>query len=435
MARFIIVLALPIATSCFPLHQRFTNLNECNRVQKNLMKLHNVDEKRNNAEEDEMMTNDLNRRGFLSDAAVSAMALSTTSTGLFSGALSPEIASAAEDVSSSRLSLPPLGLGAWAWGDSFFWGYDPKQDADLQEVFQYAVDKDLAFFDTAEIYGFGRSETLLGQFRKQLEESAASNSKANIQIATKFAALPWRTKPQSVVEACKASLNRLGTDRPIDLYQIHFPNAWANAEYWDGLAMCYEQGLVKAVGVSNYGVDALRATHAALKERGIPLESNQIQLSLLYRWPLENGLLDACKELDVNVLSYSPLALGFLTGKYSKDNLPSGPRKVLGEKLFLENDNFGELENVMKSIASSHDNASLSQVALNWARAKGTIPIPGARTLKQVKQNIGALTWSMSSDELKALDEAAAKVPSYILPEASPFPKQDKNTGLVMFDS
>merc|ERR1712087_103607 len=152
-----------------------------------------------------------------------------------------------------------------------------------------------------------------------------------------------------------------------------------------------------------------------------------------YRWPLENGLLDACKELDVKVLSYSPLALGFLTGKYSKDNLPSGPRKVLGEKLFLENDNFSELEKVMKTIASSHDNASLSQVALNWARAKGTIPIPGARTLKQVKQNIGALAWSMSSDEIKALDEAASKVPSYTSPDASPFPKKDKNTGLVMF--
>ena len=89
----------------------------------------------------------------------------------------------------------------------------------------------------------------------------------------------------------------------------------------------------------------------------------------------------------------------------------------------------------MKSIASGHADASVSQVALNWARAKGTIPIPGARNLKQAKQNIGALSWSLSDDELKALDDAASKIPSIVAPDASPFPKKDKNTGLIMFDS
>ena len=410
------------------------------------------DELRINMKNDEVddegnSENSLNRRGFLSDAATaSAMA----STILLGDSATTQPAYAADLVydditkseskenfvekdmktSKSALSLPPLGLGAWAWGDSFFWGYDSKQDSDLEQVFQYAVEKDLAFFDTAEIYGFGRSETLLGQFRKE-----QGSSDSNIQIATKFAALPWRTKPQAVVDACKESLKRLGADKPIDLYQIHFPNAWANAEYWDGLAMCYEQGLVKAVGVSNYGVDAIRATHAALKERGIPLASNQIQVSLLYRWPLENGLLETCKELDVKVLSYSPLCLGFLTGKYSKDNLPSGPRKVIGERLFSENDNFENLLKVMTSIAATHDDATLSQVALNWLIGKGTIPIPGARTLKQAKQNIGTLSWSLSSEEMKMLDEAVASVPNYLTPDASPFQKKDINSGLVMFDS
>ena len=102
-----------------------------------------------------------------------------------------------------------------------------------------------------------------------------------------------------------------GGKKPIDLYQIHFPNE----EYWDGLAQCYEQGVVKAVGVSNYGVDAVRVVHSKLAERGIPLFSNQIQLSLLYRYPLENGLLNVYKELDMKVLSYCPLGLGIFTGK------------------------------------------------------------------------------------------------------------------------
>ena len=162
-------------------------------------------------------------------------------------------------------------------------------------------------FDSAELYGLGRSETLLGNFINQQEENNKDDDA--VIIATKFAALPFRTKPESVVKACEASVKRLG-GRPIDLYQIHFPNAYSNAEYWDGMAMAYEKGLIKAVGVSNYGIDATRACHDALAKRGIPLATNQIQHSLVYRYPEENGLLQTCDDLGVKVLSYSPLALG-----------------------------------------------------------------------------------------------------------------------------
>jgi len=195
------------------------------------------------------------------------------------------------------IDLPPIGLGAWSWGDSLFWGYDPKNDNELKEVFNYAVKKtNPVLLDTAEIYGFGRSETLIADFSRGYDNS-------QIQVATKFAALPQRTKATDVLKACEASVKRLG-GKQIDLYQIHFPNAWSNAEYWDGLAMAYEKGLVKAVGVSNYGVDAVRACHAALQKRGVPLATNQIQMSLLYRWPLENGLTQACEDLGVQILSY-----------------------------------------------------------------------------------------------------------------------------------
>jgi pyridoxine 4-dehydrogenase len=331
------------------------------------------------------------------------------------------------------LSLPAMGLGAWAWGDSLFWGYDPKEDKELHKVFDYAVanSKNNApvLFDTAELYGLGRSESLLGEFSKNVPADADS---AKVIIASKFAALPFRSKAKDVVSACEGTVKRLG--RPVDLYQIHFPNAWSNAEYWDGLAMAYEKGLVKAVGVSNYGVDAMRACHDALAKRGIPLTSNQIQLSLLYRWPLENGLVDACHDLGVQVLAYSPLALGFLTGKYNKDKLPSGPRQTLGKTLF-ETEDYNNLLQVMKEIADKHSGATVSQVALNWTRAKQTIPIPGARTLSQVQQNYGALDWTLSAEEEKRLDEIASKVTTFIAPDKSPFPKKDINTGMIMFDS
>ena len=210
----------------------------------------------------------------------------------------------------------------------------------------------------------------------------------------------------------------------------------SNEEYWDGLGDAYDKGLVKAVGVSNYGVDAVRACHAKLAECGIKLASNQIQMSLLYRWPLENGLLDTCKELDVKVLSYSPLALGFLTGKYSESNLPSGPRAKIGKQLYEDEDGaFDNLQTVMKDIAGKH-NAPVSQVALNWVIAKGgTIPIPGARTLKQAKQNLSTLEWTLTKEEEKLLDDASAKVTGFITPDKNPFPRKDKDTGLTMYDS
>jgi pyridoxine 4-dehydrogenase len=352
-------------------------------------------------------------------------------------------------VASSKLKLPPMGLGCWAWGDSLFWGYNPKNDADLAEVFDYAVNirdpKSPVLLDTAELYGFGRSESLVGEYSKNL---ANQQSKDEIVVATKFAALPFRTTAESVVKACKASVQRLG-GRPIDLYQIHFPGAWANAAYWDGMAQCYEQGLIKAVGVSNYGVDATIACHTALAKRGIPLATNQIQYNLLYQFPKENGLLQACEDLGIQVLAYSPMALGLLTGKYTtKESLQSmqgAPRKGLFAKT-VETPAFQNLLGVMGKVAAAHTTtttgtgtgtstaANIPQVAINWCRAKGTIPIPGARNLRQVQSNYAALEWELSEDEIRLLDEASANL-SYIRPEASPMAQYDKELQLNMFDS
>jgi pyridoxine 4-dehydrogenase len=157
-------------------------------------------------------------------------------------------------------------------------------------------------------------------------------------------------------------------------------------------------------------------------------------MSLLYRWPLENGLLETCKELDVKVLSYSPLALGFLTGKYGKDNLPAGPRSKIAKQLF-EDGAYENLLDVMRSVAIKHGDAPLSQVAINWAIAKGTIPIPGARNIRQVKQNLSTLGWSLSKEEEGILDEASGRVTGFLTPDKNPFPRKDVNTGLVMYDS
>ena len=415
------VLALDVA-SAFTSTASLRNTGPTNRCHSQMTMSTNSDNGDASTNHNGVISSSFSRRDVLVASAAA------TTAGLWS-IVKPATAAA----TTPTIQLPPLGLGAWAWGDSFFWGYDKKNDDELKQVFDYAVANSktsTTLFDTAEVYGFGRSESLLGEFSKDLPAGSKK-----VQIATKFAAIPTRTKPDNVLRACEASQKRLGGDKPIDLYQIHFPNAWSNEEYWDGLAQAYEKGLVKAVGVSNYGVDATRACHAALAKRGIPLSTNQIQLSLLYTHPLQNGLMETCKELGIQVLAYSPLGLGMLTGKYTPDNPPQGPRKKLWEKL-QQTPDYANLLAVMDQVASQHSAAATkAQVAINWARAKGSIPIPGARTVRQVQQNYNALDWTLTKEEEQMLDDAAAKVTTFIQPSEGPFAKKDINTGLIMFDS
>lgn len=255
-------------------------------------------------------------------------------------------------------------------------------------------------------------------------------------MATKFAAFPWKLDRSDVVKACKGSLERLGMDK-IDLYQIHFPSVWKNEVFWDGLADCFDQGLVKAVGVSNYGSDAVRAISKTLAARGIPLTSNQIQYSLVYRFPELNGMKATCDELGVKILAYSPLGLGALTGKWTETSLPDGPRGQIATKL-LKDPSWPLLLDAMKDVAKQHGaGTTLSQVAIAWCIAKGTTPIPGVRNVRQAEDNLRAISLKLTGNEVATLDAAAAKVAPYIEPSASPFNnlRQSLDTKQAMYEA
>ena len=180
----------------------------------------------------------------------------------------------------------------------------------------------------------------------------------------------------------------------------------------------------------------MRACSAKLASYGVPLTSNQIQLSLLYPYALQNGLMRACDELGVQVLAYSPLALGLLTAKFRKpDKLPDGPRRALAEK-YLDDPKFGELLATMAELgATKHGGATPAQMALAWCTAKGASVIPGARTVSQAASNIAAAKIKLSADEVARLDAAAAAVTPVLQPQNNPFPKKDVFTGLTMYDS
>lgn len=312
------------------------------------------------------------------------------------------------------VEVPPVGIGAWAWGDKFFWNdgsWGSDKEADAQSAYRASLDLGLGFVDTAEVYGtkqFGAedSETLLGRFIAEGPKASAGGAPV---VATKFAALPWRAGRGAVVAALKASLERLQLEK-VDLYQIHWPGVWGNDGYVDGLADCVEQGLARAVGVSNFKEDRLRKAHKQLAARGVPLASNQVHYNILYRVPEENGVKAACEELGVTLIAYSPLAQGMLSGKYSVENPPTGPRGVSYSAEYLAK--MQPLLKRMRELGEKYGGKSPVQVALNWLVAQGNIvPIPGGKSQKQVQEFAGALGWRLSPEEVEELRALGKDVP------------------------
>lgn len=269
---------------------------------------------------------------------------------------------------------------------------------------------DIVFFDTAEAYngpenpgsmagiqqGSESSEKLLGDMLRTEMETGGTRP----LICTKFAALPWRLGPRAVVDAMKASLDRLGLES-VDAYMIHWPGVWQNDEYAEGLADIVDQGLAKCVGVSNHNVEQMKNAHTILGRRGVPLSFNQLQYSLSYNNAENNGMMDAIKELDMTLMAYSPLQSGILTGKYSSTNLPSGPRGDLYEPILKQAD---PLLDSMRAIGASHGDKTCTQVALNYLICQGNVlPIPGAKSAAQAEEFAGALGWSLTPEEISSL--------------------------------
>ena len=307
----------------------------------------------------------------------------------------------------TALKLPPMGCGTWAWGNRLLWGYDQSMDEELQRVFNHCVSSGVTLFDTGDSYGTGRlngrSETLLGQFAN----AYGGPHGQDICIATKLAAYPWRLTPGAVVKACEGSARRLG--RPVDLAQMHWSTAnyapWQEGPFLDGLMNLYEQGKVKGVGLSNFGPKRLRAAHRRFSQRGIPIATLQVQYSLVSTYPVaELGIKEVCDELGIRLIAYSPLGLGMLTGKYGPHGpYPKGLRGLVFRQLLP---GMKSLLETLHAIATQRHKTP-AQVAINWCMCKGTIPIPGAKSLQQAEQNTGALGWSLDGGEVEELDRAA----------------------------
>lgn len=302
----------------------------------------------------------------------------------------------------TEIELPPMGLGTWAWGDSATWGmntYDRSYNFEtIREAYARSVAAGVTLLDTAEMYGAGESERIIGRLLQEDPEN-----RDRVIVATKFIPFPWRIDvKRALMRSLRASLERLQLPF-VHLYQIHGPISLRSHEAMaDALAEAHQAGLTKAVGVSNYSEREMRAIHKALAERGIALATNQIEYSLLRRAPEQNGLIRACQELGVVVLAYSPLGQGRLTGKYDRQHPPPGKRNFSAYRM-------EEIEPLLEQLRQlgARYGKTPAQVALNWLMCKRTLPIPGAKNGRQAEQNAGALGWRLSADDVQALDSVA----------------------------
>jgi aryl-alcohol dehydrogenase-like predicted oxidoreductase len=303
----------------------------------------------------------------------------------------------------SDVVVPRLGVGTWAWGDRSTWGmggYDAGLTRDtIRDAWDASIDAGVTLFDTAEVYGRGESERIIGSLL-----AADPGRAARTVIATKFMPSPRKLNVRrALLASLRASLGRLGLPS-VDLYQIHGPiSLRSHTVLADALAAAHDEGLVRAVGVSNYSVKETRAMADALGRHGLRLATNQIEFSLLRRSPETGGLLSACADLGVVPLAYSPIGQGRLTGKYSAADPPPGKRTFSDHPMELVDAIVSEL----RSIGDAQGGRTPSQVALNWIIAKGAVPIPGAKNRTQAEENAGALGWALDGDEVTRLDRAA----------------------------
>ncbi len=300
-------------------------------------------------------------------------------------------------------AVEPLGIGTWAWGDRSTWGmggYDAGLDErTISGAWEASLEAGVGLVDTAEIYGRGESERIIGRLLAR-EPSV----RPRVLLATKFMPAPQklRVKP-ALRQALLRSIERLGVEH-VDLYQLHGPiSLRSKAALADALAAVVDEGLTRAVGVSNYSAKEVTSIHRHLAAAGVPLASNQIEYSLLRRVPETGGLLATHQRLGVVTLAYSPIGQGRLTGKYSAANPPPGKRGFSAHPMERVEPIVAELRRVGEACGGH----TPSQVALRWLIEKGAVPIPGAKNAEQARQNAGALGWGLPPEEVAALDAVA----------------------------
>ncbi|WP_283603581.1 aldo/keto reductase [Serratia proteamaculans] len=295
---------------------------------------------------------------------------------------------------------PKIALGTWSWGVGFAGGDtvfgNHLSDQQMEEVFNNAMDKGLYLWDTAAVYGMGSSETALGKLISQYpREEIILSTKFTPQIADKQSAMP-------VSDMLEESLGRLGVEE-IDIYWIHNPS---DVEKWTpDLIPLLQSGRVKQVGVSNHSLEQIKRANAILKPAGFSVSAVQNHYSLLYRTSEDAGILDYCHKNNITFFAYMVLEQGALSGRYNSQNpMPAGSGRAETYNNVLPQ--LEKLTTAMKTMGNAR-NASVAQVAIAWAIAKGTLPIIGATKVHHVLDAAGAVEIQLNAEEMVTLERLA----------------------------
>jgi len=304
------------------------------------------------------------------------------------------------------LIVSRLGIGAMVWGDLSISprlspariAYGPAFDKEeLRKTIDSSIGNGVTFLDTAAFYGKGASELMVGELTQGKD----------IIIATKF---PSNMIPRTgnLPRDLENSLKRLKRES-VDLYQIHYPSPFISIpKVLDLMADAYQEGKIKAIGVSNFSEKQMRLAFDVLTKRGLPLASNQVEYSLLHRDPEKNGVLNACRELNVTLIAYMPLRMGALTGKYHGEVRPKGMRKNMSPFRQKDQPKLNQVITLLREIGDRYSKGP-AQVALRWLIQQGNVlPIPGAKNTEQAVHNAGALTFSLSDSEIESLRRITA---------------------------
>jgi aryl-alcohol dehydrogenase-like predicted oxidoreductase len=305
------------------------------------------------------------------------------------------------------LQLTTVGLGAWAMGGPWLFGWGPQDDDQSIATIHRAMDEGINWIDTAPIYGHGRSETVVGKILRQLKQKPL--------IATKCG-LCWdenneritRLKAESVRSECHDSLKRLGINT-IDLYQIHFYEPDEDIEEaWTEMTKLVEEGKVRYIGVSNFSVEQIKRV-----QKIHPVASLQPPYSMLHR-EVEDELLGFCRKNSIGVIVYSPMQRGLLAGKFTPErlaNLPEGDHRKTNPD--FQQPQFGatlELVEQLKKIAQ-RSGRTCSQLAISWTlrRSEVTAAIVGARRPDQITETAAASDYVLTPEDLEEIEKLLAE--------------------------
>lgn len=294
-------------------------------------------------------------------------------------------------------NLPKIALGAWAWGNDGTFGNEHESE-DLKPIYGKAMELGLNLWDTAYVYGMGKSEEVLGEFLR-------SSDRDEYVISTKFTPqLAEMFDGNEVTAMYENSAKILGVE-DIDIFWIH--NPVGAPEWTKKLVETAKEHDIGMIGVSNHNLAEIKEANEILKEAGLKLGAVQNHYSLLNRSSEDSGILEYCRENDIIFFSYMVLEQGALSGKYDTEHpFPEGSDRANaygGSLAEIE-----ELNKAIAEIAKNHD-AKVAQLPIAWAIAKGTLPIIGATKVHHVEDAADAINIELTDDEIKTMEELADK--------------------------